>query len=269
MSTNGTHSRLEQALATIQTDLRKRLLRNYATLKNSALQPHHDSVGHQAGKLAEVLLRILQQMLAGVSTPLSAGLSDFKGECEKLERVAKSAGPEGLRILMPRALAFLYTLRNKRDFGHVGGEVDANEFDAATAVRLADWCMCELVRVCHSVPLEDAQEICDSIVERQMPMTWTVLGRKRILDPSLSYRDQALLLLYAETDAAVPCEDIFEWAEHPQRSNFNRDVLTKLHKDRLIEWDRETDMAIISPTGIREVEGTVIAKVKTSASASK
>jgi hypothetical protein len=263
MSTNGASNKLDQALAAIPKNLRERLLRNYAAVKSNSLQPHPDTVGHQAGKLAEVLIRVLQHLLTGASTPLSVGLgNNFKGECERLEQVPKTAGAEGLRILMPRALAFLFTLRNKRDFGHVGGEVDANAIDALTAIRLADWCMCELVRVCHSVPLEDAELICNSISERQLPMTWTVLGRKRILDPTLTYRDQTLLLLYAEIDSAVPCEDLFEWTEHSQRSHFNRDVLSKLHKARLIEWDRDTDMAILSPTGIREVEVAVIPRVK-------
>lgn len=261
MSTSGSSTQLEAALASIPNDLRKRLLRNYATVKSNALQPHHDAVGHQVGKLSEVLLRVLQHLLTGASTPLSTGLADFKGECEKLERVPKAAGAEGLRILMPRALAFLYTLRNKRDFGHVGGEVDANAIDALTSIRLADWCMCELVRVCHSVPLEDARLICDSIARREMPMTWSVLGRKRILNPTLSYREQTLLLLYAEVDTAIPAEDLFEWTEHSHRGTFNRDVLHKLHKGRLVEWDRETDMVMLSPTGTREVETVVVPRV--------
>lgn len=264
MSTSASRPALDAALASIPDVLRKRLLQNYGKVKNDALNLHHDAIGHQAGKLAEVLLRVLQHMLTGSSTPLSAGLTDFKGECEKLEKVPKGTHPDGLRILLPRALSFLYTLRNKRDFGHVGGEVDANAIDAATAIRMADWCMCELVRICHSVPLEDAQDICDSIAERQMPMMWSVLGRKRVLDPSLTYRDQTLLLLYASIESAVPCEDLLEWTEHGQRGNFNRDVLAKLHNARLIEWDRETDMAILSPTGIREVESAVIPKVKAS-----
>lgn len=257
MSTSAT-SNLERALGSVPTDLRRRLLKNYSTLKSNGLQPHHDAVGHQAGKLAEVLLRVLQHALTGAFTPLNAGLADFKGECEKLERVPKTAGAEGLRVLMPRALAFLYTLRNKRDFGHVGGEVDANAIDALTAIRLADWCMCELVRVYRSVPLDDAKDICDSIAQRQIPLVWTVLGRKRILDPRATYRDQVLLLLYSEVQVAVACEDLCEWTGHPRRSNFNKDVLDKLHKSRLIEWDRETDMAILSPTGVRVVEDDVL-----------
>src|SRR6185369_4334658 len=98
----------------------------------------------------------------------------------------------GLRILMPRALVFLYSLRNKRDFGHAGGEVDANQIDSSTAVRLADWCMCELIRVSHTIPMEDAQLICDAISERELPVVWSVLGRKRVLDTSHGYREQTL-----------------------------------------------------------------------------
>ena len=102
---------LEKALSSIPNSLRKRLVKNYSTLKNQALEGQHDTIGHQAGKLAEVLLRILQNVLTGTNTPLSKNLSNFKIECEKLERTAKTAGPEGLRILMPRALLFLWAPR--------------------------------------------------------------------------------------------------------------------------------------------------------------
>ncbi len=258
MNTKHPSPDIELALSSIPTSLRKRLVSNYSTIKNQALENQHDTIGHQAGKLAEVLLRILQNILTGTYIPLSKGLSNFKGECEKLEQTAKTAGPEGLRILMPRALVFLYTLRNKRDFGHAGGEVDANEIDASTAVRLADWCMCELIRVCHNLPLEDAQLLCDAIAERQLPAIWNVLGKKRILDTSRSYRDQTLLLLYSEVESGIPTEDLFEWTEHSHRANYRRDILAKLHKARLIEWDRELEMAIISPSGVDEVENKIL-----------
>ncbi|MFN4764778.1 hypothetical protein ACKGJN_16740, partial [Gillisia sp. Q332] len=178
------------------------------------LEGQHDAIGHQAGKLAEVLIRALQHLLTGTHTALSANLGNFKAECENIEKTSKAAGPEGLRILMPRALLFLYTLRNKRDFGHVGGEVDANEIDALTAVRLADWCICELIRVSQNIALEDAQLLCDAISERRLPAVWNVLGRKRILNTALTYRDQVLLLLYSEVEKAVPTEDLFAWTEH-------------------------------------------------------
>ena len=161
-----------------------------------------------------------------------------------------------------RCLVFLYTLRNKRDFGHAGGEVEANEIDALTALRLADWCMCELIRVCHNIPLEEAQLLCDAIAERRLPAIWNVLGRKRVLDTSIRYREQTLLLLYSDIETGTPTEDLFEWTEHSHRTNYRRDILAKLHKARLIEWDRETEMATISPLGINEVENTILPKIK-------
>ena len=262
MNTKSPNLSLDHALSSIPTFLRKRLVKNYSTLKNQFLEGQHDAIGHQAGKLAEVLLRILQNILTGTHIPLSKSISNFKGECEKLEKTAKTSGPEGLRILMPRALIFLYTLRNKRDFGHAGGEVEANEIDALTALRLADWCMCELIRVCHNIPLEEAQLLCDAIAERRLPAIWNVLGRKRVLDTSIRYREQTLLLLYSDIETGTPTEDLFEWTEHSHRTNYRRDILAKLHKARLIEWDRETEMATISPLGINEVENTILPKIK-------
>lgn len=261
MNTQNQNLSLEQALSSIPKTLRKRLINNYSAIKNQALEGKHDTIGHQAGKLAEVLLRVLQFILTGTNTPLSKGLSNFKGECEKLEQTPKTAGEEGIRILMPRALLFLYTMRNKRDFGHAGGEVDANEIDALTAMHVTDWCMCELVRVCHNLPIEDAQLLCNAIAERKLPVLWSILGRKRVLDTSLSYREQTLLLLYSEIEIGIPTEDLFEWTDHSHRTNYRRDVLAKIHSARLIEWDKETEIAIISPTGITEVENNILPKI--------
>lgn len=261
MSTSSPNLSLDQALSAVPSALRKRLIKTYAELKKRALEGEHDAIGVRAGKLAEILLRVLQHLLTGTCTPFTCHINNFKRECELLEGIPATSGPDGLRILMPRALSFMYTLRNKRDFGHAGGEVEANEIDAATATRLADWCVCELVRVSQNIPLEDAQLLCDAIAERQLPRVWYVLGRKRVLETSLSYREQTLLLLYSELETGVPTEDLCQWTEHPNRTNYHRDVLARLHKARLIEWDRDTEMAILSPLGVREVENSILPRI--------
>lgn len=261
MSTQNQQLSLEKALAILPIQLRSKLVHGYSALKTAALENQHDAVGIRIGKLAEILLRVVQDQLTKSYTPLGERLGNFKDECEKIEKTSKDSGPESLRILIPRALSFLYTLRNKRDIGHIGGDIDANEIDTSTAVRVLDWCLCELIRVCHKLPLEDAQVLCDAIAERRLPVVWNVLGRKRVLDKSLSYRNQTLLLLYSEIDTGVPIEDLFSWTEHSSRAHFRRDVLSKLHQDRLIEWDHETEMAVISPTGLYEVEKNILPKL--------
>ncbi len=261
MSTPGTKPSLEAALVLVPAPLRGKLIRIYADLKTAVLENRYESIGLRAGRLSEILLRVLQHRLTNAFVPIGDHLNNFGDECEKLGKLPKTAGPDSLRILVPRALTFLYTLRNKRDIGHVGGDVDANAIDALAAAQIADWCMCELIRVVHKMPLEDAQALCHAITERRLPQIWNVLGKKRVLDATLNYRDQTLLLLYAELDVGVPVEDLFNWTEHPNWSNYRRDVLKKLHDGRLIEWDRDTDMALISPTGSQEVDQMLLPRL--------
>lgn len=145
-------------------------------------------------------------------------------------------------------------MRNKRGIGHEGGDVDANEIDSATCVRLADWCLCELVRIYHALSLEEAQALLDTISEREMPEIWTVLGKKRVLRPGLSYRDQTLLLLHADPGTGVPVEDLQAWTEHPRLDNFRARVLVPLHRERLVEYDRDSETVVLSPSGSAAVE---------------
>lgn len=261
MSTAQPEPTLETALSSLPAALRSRLLARYRDLKAAYVNGQYDACGLRAGRLCEVLVRVLQNELTGSHTPLGTKLDAFDKECLKLERLPRNAGPEGLRVIMPRALNFLYTLRNKRGIGHEGGDVDANEIDAATAVRLADWCVSELIRVVHSISLEEAQALLDVIAEREVPQVWSVASAKRVLDPTLNYREQTLLLLYAE-EAPVPVEDLLAWVEHPRMSNYRTHVLLPLHRDRLIEYDRETETAVLSPTGAERVDEEIIPQLR-------
>ena len=241
--------------------LRTRLIERYTSLKHAYVNGQFDACGLRAGRLCEIVLRVLQNELTGTYKPLGAKLDPFDRECLALERLPKASGPEGLRVVMPRALNFLYTLRNKRGFGHEGGEIDANEIDAATAVRIADWCIAELVRALNAVPLEDGQALLDAIASREIPQVWSVGGVKRVLARGLSYREQTLLLLYSDPDTAVLVEDIAKWIEHPRISDYRKDVLQPLHRARLVEYDRDNEVVIVSPTGARFVEDTVLPKI--------
>ena len=258
MSTNVHETGLEDALAGIDGAFRGRLIKSYKGLKTAYLNGDHDACGLRAGRFCEVVLRWSQAEATSNYTPFGTKLGNFKDECDALERTPRGAAHESVRILIPRAISFLYTLRNKRGIGHEGGDVDANEIDAATAVRIADWCVCELVRLHYAVSLEEAQAICDAIVERQFPLVWSVFGKHRVLDTRLSYAQQTLLLLYAKADSALPMEDLVAWTEHSSASVFRRDVLNKLHKARYIEYDRETQMVAISPKGIERVEREIL-----------
>ncbi|SRR6266480_565260 len=258
MNTPKRSASLDDALARLSSTFRSRLLKAYSGLKSAYADSSFDACGLRAGRFCEVLLRLLQQELLGTHTPFGMKITNFRDECFKLEGTAVTAGHESIRVLMPRALNFLYTLRNKRGIGHEGGDVDANEIDAVTAVRIADWCICELIRLKYTISLEEAQAICDIVAKRQLSQIWQVFGKRRVLDSSLGYPDQTLLLLYSTSDSAVPTEDLLTWTEHSNASVYRRDVLRKLHQSRLVEYDEDTEMVAISPLGVTRVELRVL-----------
>jgi hypothetical protein len=254
MSTPPNEVTLETALGGVPRAFRGRLIKTHGSLKEAYRSGQHDAAGLRAGKFCEVALRLLQDHLTGSYTPFGTKITNFNDECRKLENQPKSAGVESMRVIVPRALNFLYTLRNKRGIGHEGGDVDANEIDAATCVRLADWCICEFVRVFHQLSLEEAQAIVDAAAERDLPDVWDVAGKKRVLNHALSYRDQVLTLLKSDPNAAVPVEDLAAWLDHPNLPELRRSVLKPMHQKRLVEFDRETDSVVISPLGVKELD---------------
>lgn len=250
---------LASALAGIGAPFGSRICDAYLDVKKRYLQAGrdpsmYDAVGLSAGKFAETLLRFAQQELTGAHIPFGTHIKNFPDECRKLINLASTSGAESLRILIPRALVLVMTLRGKRGIGHVGGDVEANEIDATAVVRLLDWIVCELVRLYHHLPLEEAQGIVDALTRREVPYVWTVAGRRRVLLPGLDFKDKTLVLAYSEPQGGVLVEDLFSWVEYSNLSVYKKAVLFPLHKAKLIEYDDTEGIVYISPLGERHVD---------------
>jgi hypothetical protein len=253
-----TPSSLEAGLAQLPAEFRTRIIDRYTKLKEAFADRQYDACGVRAGRLCEILLRYLQHELIGSHTPFGTQVKNFSDECAKLGQVPAAKGSESYRILIPRALTFAYTLRNKRDFGHEGTELDANEIDAATAARLMDWCLSEIIGTTTAIPMEDAQAILDAIAERQVPLVWAAPGgKKRVLDVSLKQSDQVLVLLYNDIDTAIPIEDLATWVGVTRIDLFRARVVARLHERRLVEWDDETQTVMLSPSGAEAAEAII------------
>lgn len=261
-NTSRNKNSLEDVLAGIPKKFRTRIIKEYLEIKKryseALYDSEYDTAGFSAGKFAETILRFLQQKLTGNYIAFGKHISNFPDECRKLIQVSSSAGVESLRVIMPRALVFLYTLRGKRGIGHIGGDVEANEIDLKTIVQLADWVTCELIRIYHNLSLEEAQAIVDVLSTRTLPDIWQVAGRRRILRTDLNFKQKVLLLTYGNIESGVLTEDLFSWTEHSNLSVFKRTVLKPLHNGRQIEYDRESEIIYISPLGIKEVEEKIL-----------
>jgi len=255
---------LASALARVNEKFRTRIIREYLSLKERARRSQfnsdYDSSGISSGKFCETVFRFLEfELKSGAFTPFKDHINNLPKELNGLELLPKTSGNESLRVLIPRALTFIYTIRNKRGIGHVGGDVEANFVDISTIVKTADWVIIELIRIYHLLPLEDAQAIVETLSTRSIPEVWEINGKRRILKKGLDFRDKVLLLTYNEVAAGTAVEDLFDWVEYSNLSVFKKNVLGSLHSDGLIEFDKELDFVHLSPLGVKDVEERILA----------
>ena len=204
-------------------------------------------------RFCEIVYTILAGYLNGQNYPASAAKpGDFKGACDRLAQAPRASGPDAARVTIPRILTGLYQVRNNRGVAHVGGEVSANHMDATYVLHATQWVMAELVRMFHDTDVSTATKIVDTLVDRTLPVVWSVGGIRRVLDKSLDLSDATLVLLYAEPAGAVD-RDLAQDLDQPRLGNYRR-VLRSLHEARMIEYSETTGHVVISPKGEKDVE---------------
>lgn len=117
--------------------------------------------------------------------------------------------------------------------------------------------MAELLRVVHTISLEEAQQILDSIATKEIPLIWAVSGVKRVLNPNMAIADQTLALLYSESDEGVLVEDLCDCVGASNLYNYRR-TLKALHARRFVEYDTTTQTVVLSPTGKKAAESLLL-----------
>lgn len=254
MNTGKNNTGLDFYLEKIPASFRNRIVKEYLNVKIRFRKGDFDSSGLSCGKFCEENLRMLQHTLTGTHVGFAEEIRNFQGEIIKLEKVDKVVGNNSLRVIIPRALAFLYTLRNKRNIGHSGGEVEANQIDSLTIGKISDWVICELIRIFHDKSLEEAQQIVDFISSREIPVIWEVNGKKRVLKENSSAKEKVMLLTYSQEEQGVFFEDLISWVEYQNKTDFKSKVLNPLHREGMIEFDKELNMIFLSPKGSKKVE---------------
>jgi hypothetical protein len=125
--------------------------------------------------------------------------------------------------------------------------------DAVCVLQMAKWIVAELLRVLHRRTVDEAAELVDAIVEREVPLVWRVGDKLRVLDTRMQMRDKALVLLHSSAGPLSEA-DLVAWVEHSNPSVFRRDVLRLAHRAKLIEYDRAARIVHISPLGVERVE---------------
>lgn len=244
----------ELALSHVPEGLRAPLLEEYNKLIRNFRENRWEPAELNGGKLCEIVYSILDGYVNGVFPASPSKPRNMIDSCKKLEQA--EGFPRSVRIQIPRMLVALYEIRNNRNVGHVGADVDPNHMDASVVLAMAKWILAELVRIFHGVSTEKAAIIVDGLTERNVPIIWKVDERRRVLSPKLPARDKLLLLVY-DSSGEITGREVAESIEYKNFSQFRKKIIIPAHKEALVDYDPKNDRLLISPLGIKYVEDNI------------
>jgi hypothetical protein len=236
------------ALVALPSGLRQPLLDEYQSIVQNYSEHRWSSSELSGGRFCEIVYTILDGYAQGSYAGVPSKPTDFVGACRGLEK--HKHVPRSFQILLPRLLPALFEVRNNRNVGHVGGDVDPSYMDASFVLSNCSWTMAELVRVYHNLSTKDAQQVVDSLADRRIPLIWEGDKVRRVLDVTMSLREQVLVLL-ATSIGTVASADLFEWTGYHNRTYFSK-LLRKLHQQRCVELSNDQQELLILPPGSRE-----------------
>lgn len=240
----------QSALTVLPAGLRKDLLDAYAEIVTNFAEHRWEPAELNGGKLCEAVYTIVLGFLSGTYQPRATKPRNLPQACQQLENAYPNAA-RSPRIQIPRMLIALYEIRNNRGVGHAGGDVDPNQMDATAVLYMAKWLVAELVRLVHGLSTDEANDVVEALVEREIALVWKWNDKRRVLRPDLSYKDQVLVLLSGTTEATET--DLASWLEHPRLADL-RKVLRPMHKARLIEFDESGHTVRLLPPGVALAE---------------
>jgi len=113
---------LDKVLSAIPDGLKNPLIEEFNSIHQNYLEKRWRPAELSAGRFCEIIYCIIDG-LANSNYPQNPNKPrNFVGACRQLEN--ETSLPRSFRILIPRLLPSLYEVRNNRNVGHVGGEID-------------------------------------------------------------------------------------------------------------------------------------------------
>jgi hypothetical protein len=244
----------QQALAALPSGLRQELLGEFSKIVKNYAEGRWEPAELDGGKLAEAAYCVCRGFVDGSYPANTSKPKNMVDACRALER--ETGVPRSISIQIPRMLVALYEIRNSRGVGHVDGDINPNHMDATCVLQTAKWIIAELIRVLHRMPVDDAAELVEALVEREVPLVWKVGDVRRVLDPEMGASDRTVLLLHG-VPGPVDEVTLRGWVEYANSTRFKK-ILGQLHAEKLLEYNRAAKTAVISPMGVAYAEDEII-----------
>jgi len=247
----------QQLSDSIDHTLVDRLVECYTELKQNYYLGKHKPSELEAGHFTEIVIRILQYVTnpGHNFTPLGTRLNNIDQEITRFGRLPAASFHDSIRLHIPRAVQVIYDVRNRRGVAHIGSDVNPNLSDSTFVMATCDWIMAELIRLCYTSSLEEAQKLVDCIVERKAPLIQDFSGYLKVLNPKLSVPNKILALLYYRGKEGASTKELRYWVKTKSPSHIPTAIANLEHKKGYIHCDNS--QCYITRTGILFVEKNI------------
>ena len=241
-----------ELVAATDSEIAGELIDAYEELKTRYFRRDFRPGQLEAGRFAEAAFRILQLRAVGSYTPVGKQLPKVSNLMQTLESADASRIHESIRIHIPRALAAVYNVRNRRDVGHIAADVDANSMDAEFVVGACSWVLAEFVRLFHSCSPEEARACVEGFVKRRAPLVQVFGETPFVLKPELSVKDEILVLLCHQGDLGATLDQLDSWLPTTDRRVIQARLSELERRHRYVR--RLGGRIFVTDTGIEYVE---------------
>lgn len=250
-------SQIKQQLeSTFDRHLLDKLFESHQLLTEHYYLGRYRPCALEGGRFAEISLRMLQQTLTGSFIPLGIHITNFTDEIRKFEHFDKIKFKESLRIQIPRTIQVVFDIRNKRDIGHAGGDVDANFSDATLSLVECNWVLTEFLRIYYTSDIDSAQRLVNSLVKVRIPLIHDFDGFLKILKPDLKVPDKVLSLLYYRGTEGATVKQLNEWLSHRVSGTHMNNTLARLEHEKAF-IHRKDDLCLITDIGRKYAEENI------------
>lgn len=205
----------------------------------------------EGGRFCEAAFRMLQEKTTGSFRPLGKQL-DVEKLREDLSNLSSVSHSDSIRLHIPRALRVVYDIRNKRDAAHLADNIDPNLQDSILVISILDWVLAEFVRLYHTIPANEAQNIVESLVTRRPPVIQDFAGFLKVLNPDLVAGDHLLVLLYQRGGEGARYTDLETWCKPKMRANLKATLGRLVDNRAFVHFDGAK--YFITESGMRDVE---------------
>ena len=204
--------------------------------------------GNEMGRFVEVAIRMIELKTEGKYTNLKDKLAILNENRLKQFEQSQITKSISFRILIPRQLFAMYTIRNKRGMIHIN-EVDPNYMDATALLNISKWILAEFVRNSKNIDYDDAVKIIEELIVKENMVIWIEEDIFKILDTHITLEEKILYILYYKNNI---CEtELFKLTEYSNITIFKK-KLKKMHTEQKINYTK--DKITISPIGINLAE---------------